>query len=88
MENQKLRARRLLRMAALLGALVVGPIGVFATALPIMDNGILMFSNQPGVLVGITSMAPCINWGGGSTCVTGTTTTLGTTGLIHLTGPV
>jgi hypothetical protein len=84
MANQKLRARRSLRMAAIFGALVVGPVGVFATALPITDNGILMFSNLPGLPFGITSTVPYINWGGGSTCVPGTTHPMAVSGFSNL----
>jgi len=42
---------------------------VFATALPLPDNGVVQFSNLTGALVGVTTVpTPCINWSGGSTC--------------------
>jgi len=59
-------------MAVIFGALVVGPIGAFAMALPLSDSGILILSNVQGTGVGITSVPTCINWGGGTTCVPGT----------------
>jgi len=71
---QRLTLYRGLTLAALAIALCTLAVsGAFATALPITDSGVLSISNLAGSLVGITNSPACINWGGGSTCVAGTT---------------
>jgi hypothetical protein len=51
-----------------LAILVAGPTNAFASPIPIGDGGILIISNVSGVSLGLTTAAPCFNWGGGSTC--------------------
>lgn len=59
--------------------------GAFATALPITDSGVLAISNVGGSLVGITTTPSfCVNWGGGSTCVAGTTHQMTVSGVSNL----
>jgi hypothetical protein len=65
-------------------ALAVSPTNIFATALPLSDSGILEISNLGGALVGITTSPVCINWGGGSTCVAGTTHQMSVSGVSNL----
>lgn len=67
LSNREIK-RRSLRTAVMFGVLTVGSIDAFATAIPIIDSGILTIGNTTGVLVGITSVPFCINWGGGSAC--------------------
>jgi len=54
-------------------ALALGMSNAFATSLPITDSGVLQIGNLQGSLVGLTADPFCFNWGGGSTCVAGTT---------------
>lgn len=79
MRIQKVISQRL-AMVALAGLVALAPAHVFATALPIgsltpPDSGELDISNISGTLVGVTSLPPCINWSGGTTCPTPLTTT-------------
>jgi hypothetical protein len=54
-------------------ALLVLSFSAAADALPITDTGVLNITNNVGSLFAITSAPFCVNWGGGSTCVAGTT---------------
>ena len=65
-------------------ALAISPSNIFATALPITDSGILQIANLQGTVAGITAVPNCINWGGGSTCVAGTTHQMGVSGSSNL----
>lgn len=66
-------------------ALAISPTNVFATALPLTDSGILTIANTSGTVFGITTYPLiCINWGGGSTCVQGTTHQMAVSGVSNL----
>jgi hypothetical protein len=67
--------------AALLSVLTLGATSAFATALPITDSGLLSIANQSGSLVSIGADPFCINWGGGATCVAGTTHAMSVSGI-------
>jgi len=69
--------------AALIG-LALGSSSAFATGLPITDTGILQIGNVSSVLVGVGTIPFCINWGGGSTCVAGTTHQMAVSGSSNL----
>jgi len=73
-----------LRVFFAFGLLAVGSTTVFATALPITDSGILQLQNLTGELVGVTSVPPCINWGGAATCTAGTSQEMGVSGSSNL----
>lgn len=46
-----------------LAALATGPSSMFANALPLTDNGVLVLGQFGGTLVGVTSVPLCIYWG-------------------------
>jgi len=59
--------------AVALAACALAPVTAFATSIPFpADGGILQIGNLAGVLVGVTSVPACINWGGGTTCASAT----------------
>jgi hypothetical protein len=85
MRIQEVLSKRLALVALAGGFLAMVPAHVWANALPIgslvpPDTGELDISNISGTLVGVTSIPPCINWSGGTTCSTPLATTNFTVG--------
>ncbi len=51
--------------------LAIGPVHIFAAAIPTADGGSLNLVNKAPLLVGVTTVSPCINFGGGAICTPG-----------------